>query len=135
MMLNYLAIAVASVAGMAVGALWFSRVLFGRPWADAAHVELGTNATWWVYALAFVATAITAVVQAIATTLVHTALGGSFLGTALLVAGCGWLGFTAARCAVEYLFEQRPLRLYAIDMGHQLAVVLAMGLVIGLFGV
>lgn len=134
-MLNYLAVAVASVAGMAVGALWFSRALFGRPWADAAHVELGANAKWWVYVLAFVATAVTAVVQALAAALVHSTIGGSFLGVAVGVAVVGWLGFTVARCAVEYLFEHRPLRLYVIDMGHQLAVVVVMALVIGLFGI
>ncbi|GAA1916820.1 hypothetical protein GCM10009775_06570 [Microbacterium aoyamense] len=134
-MLNFVAVAIASVAGMAVGALWFSKALLGRPWARAAGVELGAATHWSVYLLALVATVVTAVVQALATSFVHESVGGSFLGVALVVAAVGWLGFTAARCAVEYLFEQRPVRLYVIDMGHQLTVVLVMGLVIGLFGI
>lgn len=134
MSLNYLAVSAAAVAGMATGALWFSRVLLGRAWARNAGVELGRKVPAGVYALAFVATAVTAVVLAAASGFVHLAVGGPFLTVAVVTAVVGWLGFTVARCAVEYLFEQRPVALFAIDMGHQLAVVAVMATVIGLFG-
>lgn len=133
MTLNILAIAVATVAGMAVGALWFSQALLGRPWAAAAGVRLGA-ARPWVYAAALVATAATAVVLDAAAVVAHAALGGPFLLVAVAAAVAGWAGLTAARSGVEYLFERRSARLYVIDMGHQLAVVAVMGVVIGLFG-
>ena len=134
MTIDYLAVAAASVAGMAIGALWFSRILLGRQWAGLAGVDLKAKTPWWTYLLALVATVVSAWVLALAASVAHHALGGSFLGVTVAVAIVGWLGFTAARAAVEYLFEQRHVPLYAIDMGHQLAVLGVMGIVIGLFG-
>lgn len=133
MVLDIVAVAVATVAGMAVGAAWFSKRLGGKPWARAAGVELG-SAPASAYLYAFVATAITATVLKVAVDIAAEAVAGPYLVTAILVGVLAWLGFTAARCAVEYLFEQRPLRLFVIDMGHQLAVVLVMSVIIGLFG-
>lgn len=133
MVLDIVAVAVAAVAGMAVGAVWFSRALVGKPWARAAGVELG-SAPVSAYLYALVATAVTAAVLKVAVDVASATVSGSYLVTAILVGVIAWLGFTAARCAVEYLFEQRPPRLFAIDMGHQLAVIVVMSIVIGLFG-
>lgn len=133
MVLDIVAVAVASVAGMAVGAAWFSKALMGKTWARTAGVELGSAPTS-AYFFALVATAVTATVLKVAVDIAAVAVAGPYLVTAILVGLIAWLGFTVARCAVEYLFEQRPLRLFVIDMGHQLAVVLVMSVIIGLFG-
>jgi len=71
---------------------------------------------------------------AIAAAIAHDLFGGSFLSVTLAVASIGWLGFTASRTAVEYLSEKKSPTLFAIDMGHQLAVLIVMSVVIGLFG-
>lgn len=134
MTLNYLAVALATVAGMLVGWAWFSPILLGKPWAARTGVDLRAKTPAWAYLLALVATAVTAVVLAVGSALVHDALGGSYLGVTLAVASVGWLGFTASRNAVEYLFERKALSLYAIDMGHQLVVLVVMAVVIGLLG-
>lgn len=134
MMVSYLAIAISTVVGMLVGWAWFSRALLGKPWAARVGVDLSAKTPGWVYVLALLATAITATVLAVASALVHDVLGGPFLGVTLAVAATGWLGFTASRSAVEYLFEKKSLAVFAIDMGHQLAVLIIMAIVIGLFG-
>ncbi|MBH0109534.1 DUF1761 domain-containing protein [Salinibacterium sp. NG22] len=134
MTLNFLAIAVATVAGMLVGWAWFSPALLGKPWAARAGIDLAAKTPGWAYLLALVATAITATVLALAAAIAHDQFGGSFLTVTLAVASIGWLGFTASRNAVEYLFEKKSPTLFAIDMGHQLAVLIVMSVVIGLFG-
>ena len=118
-MLNVLAIAVATVAGMLVRWAWFSAALFGKPWAARARIDLSAKTPGWSYLMALVATAITANVLAAGAVLVHDVLGGSFVVVTLAVASIGWLGFTASRNAVEYLFENKSPTLYAIDMGHR----------------
>ena len=134
MTLNILAIALGAVGGMAVGALWFSPVLFGKPWRRLANVDPAAKQQWWVYVLALIATLVTSAVIAVGASVVHEAVGGSYLGVALAVASIGWLGFTLSRNAVEYLFESRPATLFAIDSGHQLAVVVVIATIVGLLG-
>jgi len=134
MTLNILAIALGAVGGMAVGALWFAPVLFGKPWRRLAGVDPAAKQPWWVYVLALVATLVTSAVIAVGASVVHEAVGGSYLGVALAVASIGWLGFTVSRNAVEYLFESRPVTLFAIDSGHQLAVVVVIATIVGLLG-
>jgi hypothetical protein len=131
MSINLLAILLAAVAGMATGALWFAPFLFGRPWRAAAGVTTAPN---WVYPVAFAATLVTSAVLVVAASVAHDALGGGYLLVAVGTGALLWLGFTVGRTAVEYLFEQRSSRLFAIDMGHQLATVLVMAVVIGLLG-
>ena len=46
-----------------------------------------------------------------------------------------WLGFVATTIAVNNMFSFRRPKLSVIDGGHWLAVLLAMGIVIGAFGV
>ncbi|SMH32232.1 Uncharacterized conserved protein [Rathayibacter oskolensis] len=78
--------------------------------------------------LALVATAVTSTVPTIGAGIVHDTIVGRYLAVA------GRPGFTVARNAVEYLLESRPLSLFAIDRGHQLAVVVVIALVLGLLG-
>lgn len=134
MTLNYLAILLGAVGGMVVGAIWFARPVFGRTWSKLADVDLAAKTPPWVYLLALVATIVTSAVLAGAAQVAHEVFGGSYLAVTLTVGIVLWLGFTAARNAVEYLFESRPGRLYAIDMGHQLAVVTVIALVVGAMG-
>ena len=46
-----------------------------------------------------------------------------------------WLGFVVTTIAVNYAFGGRSWRLFAIDAGHWLVVLVVMGMVIGAFGV
>jgi len=134
MTIDYLAILLGATGGMAVGAAWFAPALLGRRWAALVGVDLALKTPPGVYLLAGIATLVTSAVLAVGTDAAVQAFGGSRPGVALTVALVLWLGFTAGRTAVEYLFEKRPVALYAIDMGHQLAVVVVMAVIIGLLG-
>ena len=46
-----------------------------------------------------------------------------------------WLGFVVTTIAVNYAFGGRTWRLFAIDAGHWLAVLVVQGAIIGAFGV
>jgi len=126
---NVLAVIVATVAAMALGALWYSPVLFARRWLAAVgktQEEIGAGARigYAVTSLAWlvVAFALSALVDwAAAETLVEGVLVG-------LVA---WAGFVATTMAINSAFQDRPRALYLIDAGYHLAAFVVIGAVVG----
>lgn len=124
--INVVAVLVAVVASGALGALWYSPILFRRPWARAAGREPVQSPT--VYA----ATLISAVAAALAfgwwagpePDVLEAMLDGLVVG----------LFFAAAALGLHYAFAGRPLTLWAIDGGFQVARFVLLGLVFGLVG-
>jgi hypothetical protein len=62
-----------------------------------------------------------------------TALGGSYLGIALLTGVLLWAGFTAARFITHDAFEGRPAGLTILNIAHELVTVVIMALIIGVW--
>lgn len=136
---NYLAVFLAAVSSMAVGAAWYSQKTFGTYWMKAAKVKMNrtmsTADNIRLFGLTFLASLIMAYVLAHVTFLSNDFFGGSFLGSAFSTAFWLWLGFTAVRFLAHDLFEGRPAKLTLLTVGNELATVLVMALVIGLMGV
>ena len=80
-----------------------------------------------------VANALTALGLAIAIGVGATAAGIRSVWLALLVGLGAWLAFSATTLLQHNAFEQKPRELTAINAGYQLALFLAMSLVLGLF--
>jgi hypothetical protein len=124
--INFLAVLVAIVASGVLGALWYSPLLFLRPWARAAGREPVQGA--FVYAVTFV----TAIAAALAfgwwagpePDLAEAVLDGFVVG----------LFFAAAGLGLHYTFAGRPLALWAIDGGFQVARFVLLGVVFGVIG-
>ena len=118
--LNYLAIVVGVVINMALGALWYSPILLGKPWMAAAGITAedieaaGKGEQYKGYATAVVVSIVLVFVLALLTQNlgIDEALDGLVLG---LVAG---IGLVAASQAPNYSFEGRPPRLFLINLGY-----------------
>lgn len=126
--INYWAVLVAAILSMPVGALWYSPILFAKPWMKETGKKMSEmRGATTGYVLAFVAELITAYVLAhiIQYAQATTLLQG--LATAFWV----WIGFVATAMAVNYTFEGRSQKLYLITAFHHLAVLLVMGAVLG----
>lgn len=139
---NYLAIPVAAVVGWVIGAAWYMSL--AKPWVDAhgrtmedfkaqADAAKGTSAAWLPYVLAFVAELIMAWV--LAGLLAHLGPDQTNVWNGIVSAAFVWLGFVATTIAVNNMFGMKKVMLTVIDSGHWLAVLIAMGIVLGLFGV
>src|ERR1700693_6593087 len=72
------------------------------------------------FILAFAANVVIA--TALAGVVGHLGVGQGTLKNAVISAVALWLGFVATTLAVNYSFARRPLKLFAIDAGHWLAV-------------
>ena len=133
--LNWIAIGLATVSSMIVGTIWYLPKVFGNRW-QALTGKDPNNPTSKpaAYGGAFVASAITAIVLALAIDVSAAALGGSFLVVALVTGAALWAGLTAARILVHELFESRDLRIWGITSAYELVTILAMAAIIGVFG-
>jgi len=125
--LNWIAIAVASVAAFGVGAVWYNPKVFGAEWmklvglsearAKEANVGLVMGGA---FALTFL------IAYSVARLMVRGggweggARVGLFVGTAI-----------AFGTGVNYLFEMKPLKLWLINAGHQVATSVLIGAILG----
>ena len=131
---NLWSVLVAAVATMILGFLWYSPLLFAKPWTvamgydpnDKAKMDEMRKGAGKLYGITFVASLISAFVLAkiIDITTVNSTLYGMKIGFAV------WLGFVTTVQLTSTLFKKRPIKLYWIDTGYQLVCYLAMGAIL-----
>ncbi len=131
---NIPALLSSALVSMVVGFVWYSPVLFGKPWMklmglNAKKMKAAQKNMSKTYGLSFVATLVTAFVlsQFISSTLTITVNEG------LMVGFLGWLGFTATTLFTGVLFNEMPIKLFFINSGYQLASMLTMSVVLTLW--
>jgi len=132
---NVWAVLVAAIATMVLGFLWYSPMLFARPWTiamgydpdDKAKLAEMQQKAGAMYGIAFVGSLVSAFVLAkvIDGLTINTALYGMKVGFAV------WLGFVATVQVTDKLFGNRPMKLFLINTGYQLLCYLATGAIIG----
>jgi hypothetical protein len=134
--INWLAVLLAAVSSMVVGAVWYAMPVFGKKWMGLVGLTSENMRATAVLplVLTFIVSFFTAAVLAGSAAIAQHFYQGDFLLNAVLTAVILWIGFTAARLLTHDLFERRPGTLTAINMGHELVTVVVMGLIIGAFG-
>ncbi len=128
--INVWAAVAAGVSSILIGGLWYSPVLFGKAWMRAAGLtEEKANSTNMVkvlsltFVLAFIASGVFAM----------------FLGPKPAPAFGASAGFAAGLCwvagsfGINYLFEQRPPKLFLINGGYHTIQYTVIGLILGLW--
>jgi uncharacterized protein DUF1761 len=135
--LNWLAILVAAVSTMILGFLWYSPLLFAKPWmremgydpSDNAKTQEMQKSAGPAYAGSFVASVISAFTLA----LIFHAMRLDSLHHGLMASFHIWLGFVATVQLTGALFAKQSMRLFAINTGYQLVCYLAMGVILALW--
>jgi hypothetical protein len=128
--INVWAVLAAGVSSMVLGALWYSPVLFGKAWSVASGVteEKAKSANMGMtMGGAFVLALIGAFVFAM---FLGPKPAPMFATAAGLSAGLCWV---AGSFGINYLFEQRSLRLFLINGGYHTLQYTLIGLVLGLW--
>ena len=122
---NILALIFAAAIRFVVGALWYSPVAFAPAWRhlvgiDEAQMKAGLPRA---IAVDLVGSFIMAFV------LVHAVVyaGATSVWTGAAVGFFNWLGFVAVILLAQNVYEQRPLKLFAINAGFNLIALLLMG--------
>ena len=128
---NYLAVIAAIAVNMIVGAVWYSPLLFARPWMAAngfteEQIKAQGSAT-----RGYIVSVIASVVIAFAIALFAQAAGAVAAIDGLLLGLAAGVGFVATTSAANYIFEDRPLKLYLINAGYPVVSFTLIGLLIG----
>ena len=123
--INLTAIFTAALVNMAMGALWYSRYLFGSEWVrlvgkSMQELRKGSNRGYFIAAIGalIMAYVFAHFIQYVgANNYMEGAIAGFWL----------WLGFVAVTSATNSMFAGRPLGLWRIDASYFLVVMLING--------
>ena len=129
---NLLAVLIAAVINMAIGALWYSPALFAKAWLVAqgkTPEEIKTSSAGIIYVVNTIGYLVLAYVLAHvvyfaqAATVVQGAQAGFWV----------WLGFLVPPLLTVYLFEMRNIKLYFIYIVYQLIALILEGIVLAIW--
>lgn len=130
--INWLAVLAAVVVNMVVGFVWYSPALFAKPWAKYTGRKMdemgeGTRG--------YIVTTLGAALQALI--LVHFIAFVAYyfpekssVEVGLTTAAWAWVAFVAIPMGVNTIFEGRRKKLWAINSGYFLVVLLINGIIL-----
>lgn len=132
--INLLAVLVAAIATMVVGFLWYSPLLFAKPWMremgydpnDKAKMEEMKKSAGLAYGGSFLASLVSAFILAL---FLHW-LRAESLHVGLMVGFHVWLGFVATVQFTSALFTKQSMKLLSINTCYQLVCYLAMAAIL-----
>lgn len=123
--INWLAVLVAAIIRMAVGFAWYSPPLFLKPWQAVTGVTPESMRAGLGKAM---------VVDVIGSLIMSFALANIIVGAGItdwlngaLAGFWVWLGFMATLMVSLWGYENRSLKLIAINLGNNLIALLLMG--------
>ena len=129
---NYLAILVAAIINIIVGAIWYGPMLFAKQWMawntmsaeDMKKVNPGP-----LYVQSFVATLVTYFVLALILRNMNTTSAVEGMKTAFML----WLGFITTVQFTANLFSSKKIQSYFLDTAYQLVTMLMAGIVLSIW--
>ena len=129
--MNWLAIIIAVIANMVIGALWYGTWAFGKSWIKLSGHTMGEGMQIGpLYGL----TALAALVQAITMSWFVSQTGANSGSAGAIIGLYVGLGFVATAMFAEVLFAGRAPRLYAITAGYSVVAAIVQGAIIGFLG-
>ncbi|MGH9321407.1 MAG: DUF1761 domain-containing protein [Vicinamibacteria bacterium] len=126
---NYLAVATAALSTFLIGGLWYSPLLFQRPWMKAnglSEADLQKGGTGKIFGLSFVFALVMAFNLAAFLAGPDTTLAWG--ATAGALAGFGWV---ALGIAIVALFERRSWTYILVNGGYFIVSFVVMGAILG----
>ena len=130
--ISILAIVLAVIANMIIGALWYSPVLFANVWMKSlgkTREELHSSNANIGYGL----TTLAGIVSAIVLSLFITMLDPVTIGGGALIGFLAGAGIASARELSPTFFEGRKYTLFLISAGYHVVSLTIMGMIIACF--
>lgn len=121
-MVNYLAVIVTTIIAYIIRMIWYSPVLFGKPWVKLTGVK-NAKMTLWIFIGGIVSTFVLCYVLAfvIQSTGAQIFVDGALIGVLL------WLGLVTTISLGRVIYEKMPWEIYWINVIHYLIVMFIVG--------
>ncbi len=131
--LNWIAVLVAAVANMLIGATWYMPAVFGRQWMRYTGKTMddleNTPRPWIGYIGSFAAS----ILIAYTVSRIAAYAAAESLVDAILLMLFIWLGLFVTSLSDEALWERRPFGLYILNCGRWLVALIAVTLIVVLW--
>lgn len=128
---HYSAVLIAALSSMVVGFLWYSPLLFAKPWMKLSGLdEKSMNAAKKNMPMMYTASFLMSLVMAYVTAILINSLLVSTLQEGLMLAFLVWLGFVATTMVTGVLFQRVPWKLFFINSGYQLVSMLVVSAIL-----
>jgi hypothetical protein len=126
--LNFWAVLVSALVLWFLGAVWYSPMLFAKPWVEIVGRRMGDKPKGVVQGMvsSFIGDLLMALV------LSHMVIwsGATGAGHGAFVGFLAWLGFIAAPAYPQSVYEGRPFKYFAINGGYWLIGLLLVGILL-----
>jgi Protein of unknown function (DUF1761) len=128
---NWWAILAAVTANFVIGGVWYSPVLFAKPWLEMAGV--GKRKFDAGLPIALLVDLVSSFL--IAFVLVHAIryAGAHDFGSGLFVAFWIWLAFVATVLIASVTYEHKPFKYFAINAGFRFVAIMVMAAILTLW--
>ena len=137
MEINVLAVALATLAGFAIGAIWFGPKTFFPVWwkllGKSPEQNPGTESMALVFGLTALGAVSQALVMGIVIPLIEQSVGGLDWFGGLATGALLGLGFSAATSLSHKLFGGFGLKVWILEAGQDIVSLAAMGAIIASF--
>jgi hypothetical protein len=128
---NYPAVVVCAVVYWLLGGLWFG-LFFNKPWMALEHIteaqaKSAHAMSFWLFIITFVLNLLIAfaLAQLCIWRNANTAARGAAIGILL------WIGIVGPIVYTTYMYEMRPLQLFALNEFYPLVGLCLMGAILG----
>ena len=128
--INVWAVLAAGVSSMILGGLWYSPVLFGKAWSAASGVTEAQQQSANMAKIMGTAFVLAVIGAAVFAMFLGPRPAPMFATMAGLSAGLCWV---AGSFGINYLFEQRSMKLFLINGGYHTLQYSLIGAVLGLW--
>lgn len=118
--LNWLHLLVAAIAYFAVGALWYSPVLFSNAWANAVGLKTDDPELKKTFPIALLGSFLMMCLTVVALGIIQQKIPAVGISGAMKVGLFFGLCFSAMGIGISYIYQRKPLVLYLIDCGYHI---------------
>jgi hypothetical protein len=129
--INWLALVVAVVARMALGAIWYSPPVLLKSWLAVSGVSEAEMKAGMPKALGF--DLVGSILMAFVLAHAVKYAGAAGIGAGAAVGFLNWLGFVAVTTLSATLHEHRSVKLWLISSGYQLVALVVMGAILAVW--
>ena len=131
--INCLAVLVAAIAYFMLGAIWYSKALFGAKWAVAVGINMNDPDKGKGMAKMMIGTFVLILVTCIGLALLVNRLDLTLFVSAVKLSLITGICFATTAVSISFIYESRPTALYFIDCGYHLVGHIAAAIILVLW--